>query len=419
VPAYPEPAASGFAGYEGPQLFVREAELALRAGSGARLGLVEVEGWQAVKSGLSAADQDQLRAGIVELLAAAGPGVMAGEIAEGRYGLLGGGGLDVGGLAGRLRELVRAGPAAGLAQVSETALTLSPAGLTPAQAARTLRYAITRFAEGGSAAARRDGTATGLAGIIARSEQRARAMREAIAAHRFRLQFQPIVALEGRAVHHYEALLRPTRSDRLPHTTTQDFVLFAEMVGLSEELDLAVLTQTFAALRSAPGVTVAANISGFSMQSPDFRTRVSELLAAHGDITGPAEAPRRLLVELTETAEIENMTAAAGAIAALRAEGVPVCLDDFGAGGAAFRYLREFGVDYVKIDGLYVRAATRGARERGFVASMVELAGAVGARVVAEMVETEEQARLMRELGVQYGQGWVFGRPGSLPGATR
>jgi EAL domain-containing protein (putative c-di-GMP-specific phosphodiesterase class I) len=113
------------------------------------------------------------------------------------------------------------------------------------------------------------------------------------------------------------------------------------------------------------------------------------------------------------------MTAAAGAIAALRAEGVPVCLDDFGAGGAAFRYLREFGVDYVKIDGLYVRAAARSARERGFVASMVELAGAVGARVIAEMVETEEQARLMRELGVQYGQGWVFGRPGSLPGARR
>ena len=98
---------------------------------------------------------------------------------------------------------------------------------------------------------------------------------------------------------------------------------------------------------------------------------------------------------------------------------MPVCLDDFGAGGAAFRYLREFGVDYVKIDGLYVRAATRGARERGFVASMVELAGTVGARVVAEMIETEEQAALMRDLGVQFGQGWLFGRPGTLPGARR
>ena len=66
-----------------------------------------------------------------------------------------------------------------------------------------------------------------------------------------------------------------------------------------------------------------------------------------------------------------------------------------------------------------MRAAVRGARERGFVASMVELAGSVGAQVVAEMIETEAQAALMRELGVQYGQGWLFGRPGSLPGARR
>ena len=113
------------------------------------------------------------------------------------------------------------------------------------------------------------------------------------------------------------------------------------------------------------------------------------------------------------------MAAAADAIAQFRAHGVPVCLDDFGAGGAAFRYLRAFGVDYVKIDGLYVRAAARGARERGFVAAMVELAGQADAKVVAEMIETEDQAALMRELGVHYGQGWLFGRPGTLPGARR
>ena len=113
------------------------------------------------------------------------------------------------------------------------------------------------------------------------------------------------------------------------------------------------------------------------------------------------------------------MPAAADSIAQLRAAGVPVCLDDFGAGAAAFRYLRDFNVDYIKIDGAFVRAALRSPRERGFVASMVELAAAAGARTVAEMIETEEQAMLMRELGVHYGQGWLFGRPGVLPGARR
>lgn len=421
----PVPAAAGPApmaaqtGFATPLVFVREAELVLRSGAEGRVGLVEVEGWQELREMLTVEDHRTLRIGITAVLAAAGPGVLAGEISDGKFGILGGTGLDIGSLTARLRDLIGTGPAARMAKVSDTEIALVPGPLTPSQAARTLRYAVTRFAAGGTAAAMEDGAAGGLSGILVRSELRARAMRDAIAARRFRLQFQPIVALDSGAVHHYEALLRPFKSPNHPSTTTQDFVLFAEMVGLSDELDLAVLAEALAVLRAAPAVSVAVNISGFSMQSADFCARVADLLARHSDLRGPPGTPHRLLVELTETAEIDDMTQAAGAIAALRDLDIAVCLDDFGAGGAAFRYLREFGVDYVKIDGLYVRAATRGTRERGFVASMVELAKTVGAQVVAEMIETEEEAALMRELGVQFGQGWLFGRPGTLPGARR
>jgi EAL domain-containing protein (putative c-di-GMP-specific phosphodiesterase class I) len=101
-------------------------------------------------------------------------------------------------------------------------------------------------------------------------------------------------------------------------------------------------------------------------------------------------------------------------LAQLRGMGVPVCIDDFGAGAAAFRYLRDFQVDLVKIDGVYVRNATHGDRERNFVASLTEFVNATGAKVVAEMIETEESAQLMHSLGVQYGQGHLFGRPGAL-----
>jgi EAL domain-containing protein (putative c-di-GMP-specific phosphodiesterase class I) len=95
---------------------------------------------------------------------------------------------------------------------------------------------------------------------------------------------------------------------------------------------------------------------------------------------------------------------------------VPVCIDDFGAGSAAFRYLKEFRVDYVKLDGAYVRGALQNAREHGFLLTMVELANFVGAKVIAETVETVEEATMMRELGVEFGQGYYFGRPGDLPG---
>ena len=419
VPAAPGLPAPATGGVDEPLLFVREAELALRAGGDGWIGLVEVTGWHDVQSCLTRDDLEALRSGINAVLADAGPGVLAGEIAAGRYGILGDATLDVPGISGRLRGVIGASPAAGLAGVAGTAMPLDAGNLTSLQAARTLRYAVSRFAAGGAEAVMQDGVSDGLAGIIAQSGARARAMREAIAARRFRLQFQPIVGLADNRIHHFEALLRPARVESHPSESTQDFVLFAEMVGLAEELDIAVLEEALAALRASPAASVAVNVSGFTMQSAPFRDRVLALLAANPDIVAPARTPHRLLIELTETAEIDDMPAAAAAIAEFRARGVPVCLDDFGAGGAAFRYLREFGVDYVKIDGLYVRAATRGARERGFVAAMVELAGQVGAEVVAEMIETEEQARLMRDLGVQYGQGWLFGRPGALPGARR
>jgi EAL domain-containing protein (putative c-di-GMP-specific phosphodiesterase class I) len=190
------------------------------------------------------------------------------------------------------------------------------------------------------------------------------------------------------------------------------------VAGLSEELDWAVLQEALAAQCAAPTASIAVNISGLSMQSRAFRQRMLPALAASANLAGPHGAGR-LLIELTETAEIEDMPEAAAGIAQLRQIGVPVCIDDFGAGAAAFRYLREFRVDYVKIDGAFVRAATYGARERGFVAAMVEIARAVDARIVAEMVETEEQAALMAGLGVSFGQGWLFGRPGALPGRRR
>ena len=103
-------------------------------------------------------------------------------------------------------------------------------------------------------------------------------------------------------------------------------------------------------------------------------------------------------------------------VEALRARKMPLCIDDFGAGAAAFRYLRSFKVDYVKIDGLYVQHAMRSAQDRGFLVAMVELARNVGAQVVAERIETEAECAAMQQLGIGYGQGWLFGKAGPLPG---
>ena len=124
----------------------------------------------------------------------------------------------------------------------------------------------------------------------------------------------------------------------------------------------------------------------------------------------------RPLIELTETVEIGDVKEAAQTVAELRAAGAPMCLDDFGAGAASYRYLRDFRVDFVKIDGSFVRRAENNARTHGMILSIVELANFVGAKVIAEMVETPAQAAMMREAGIDFAQGWLFGKPGLLPG---
>jgi EAL domain-containing protein (putative c-di-GMP-specific phosphodiesterase class I) len=94
--------------------------------------------------------------------------------------------------------------------------------------------------------------------------------------------------------------------------------------------------------------------------------------------------------------------------------GVSICLDDFGAGAAGFQYIRDFPVDFIKVDGSYVRAAPVHARQRAILYSIMEMAQTIGARTIAEFVETEEQARLVESMGGQFIQGWLVGKPGPL-----
>jgi len=382
---------------------LRETEARLRAGprpgeAPPQLGLIEVKG----------RIPDDMRAVIA---AEAGGGTLAAELAPGRFGLLPASGdpsPDIVSVSRRI-EAMLAQHAPG-ATVSGELLSLDAGNLSPVQAVRALRYGLATFTRGGGEALQGEGFSEGLSGFVSQIAQRAGTIRRAIAQRRFHLDYQPIVSLTDRSVHHFEALLRPERGLLGREEGTQDFVTLAETVGLTEELDLAVAEMAIAASGGlSGGQRIAVNISGLSMQSAGFLPQLMAILDAQPD------ARRRLMVELTESAEIEDEGAAASAIDALRKAGVPVCLDDFGAGAAAFRYLKAFRVDFVKVDGAFVQAALRSERDRSFVAAMVDLSAAVGAKVVAERIETEDAARIMLELGVHFGQGWLFGKAGPLP----
>lgn len=383
---------------------VRDAALRLAGGGADALSFIEVTGpdGRPPEAGPVAALVDRA------LSAGLGAGCVAGELSAGRYGIVSQSPADdLADLAARIEDAARD---AGLdAAVEARSVPLRAEGLTPVQRTRALRYALDAFARGGYPAVEAAGFAAGLSGFVERACSRADALHRAIAGKRFGLAFQPIVRMEDGAVEHYEALLRPDPEVAAEFGTPGDFVALAETLAMSEKLDWAVVEAASAAARRGRGARIAANLSGLSLQSPAFRARLLRLL------DGEPMLASRLMAEITETAEIEDEEEAVRTIAALRERGMELCIDDFGAGAAAFRYLRAFRVDMVKIDGCYLRDATRSEQDRGILASMVGLIRTVGARIVSERIETEAEAELVRGLGADLGQGWLYGRPGALP----
>lgn len=403
----PEPLAAAAETLSGVDAFRLEATARLRGGGAGSLSLLEVVGQSS-----SGRDAPEIAGRIAE----AGPAVgtrarpLFGTLAPGRYGMISDSPVDVERLCARVEELWREGGER--VKVKGAGFPLAASGTEVAEVARALRFALRSFGEGGLARLKEAGFSRGLSGFLERATEQRQAMQSTIAGHRFELAFQPVVGLADHSVRHYEALLRLSSHPGGRPPSTQEFVTAAEAAGLAEELDAAVLEEALGVLAEVPQAAVAVNVSGLSFQSEAFRSRLLRLLEGGRGRRG------RLLVELTETAEIEDVAAARQMLTALREAGIPVCLDDFGAGAAAFRYLREFRADYIKIDGSFLHAARVSARERAMLGSMVALARDVGAKVVVEMIESAEEEELSRALGADLGQGWLYGRPGRLPGSA-
>jgi EAL domain-containing protein (putative c-di-GMP-specific phosphodiesterase class I) len=398
--------------------FLRVAEPRLReqasGGAEARLALVEVEGLAEAAVMLGHGAREALLDSIGTTISCAAPGGTAGELGSGRWGLVHGGGLDTAALARAIEQLGRdRAPASAALRATATDIPLAIGGGDPAQAVRALRLLVSRFAAAGRSALARAfgiGGAGGLRRFIDSLSAEAAEVEAMVARRRFRLSFQPIVRLDDRRVTHFEALLRPLPGGDGTALDPQAFITLAEAAGLAQALDLAVLEAAAAALAAASGTCIAANVSAISLSDRRFAERCLALLAK------AVVDPARLIVEVTETADIEDAEAAAALIGELRRRGHKVCLDDFGAGAAGIRHLRHFQVDYVKIDGQFVRGAGRGGRDRALLGQIVQLCRASGAQVIAEYVETEAEAAMLVELGATHGQGYLFGRPGHLPG---
>lgn len=223
---------------------------------------------------------------------------------------------------------------------------------------------------------------------------------------RLRLAWQPVVASATGAISHYEALLRMV-SPSGKVTSAGVLIPIAEKMGLIEDIDKLVLDMVAEELKRSPGVSLGFNVSNLTTENAQWLERVHEHVESAPDI-----APR-MMVEITETAVQRDLRRVALFVATLQSLGAQVALDDFGSGYTSFRQLKALSVDMVKIDGVFVKDLARNADDQFFVHTLLAFAKGFGLKTVAEYVETGEIAKLLMEMGVDYLQGYYFGKPES------
>jgi len=301
-------------------------------------------------------------------------------------------------LLGEVREVVRNEGLTLSISGSNTALPNCP----PVNALRALRFTVEGcLAEGGL-----DNPDAAFNTAMARTMQEAEGFRNVVKARTFNLHYQPIVDLKTGAVHHFEALSRFS-GDVSPANT----IRMAEELALIEGFDLAVAEKALQRLRK-PGsglLKIAVNVSGASLANDAYVEALLKMTAAAPD------ERRRLIIEITESAALADVAAANRRLGALRDAGIKLCIDDFGAGAASLEYIHGLSVDTVKIDGKFIQGMTTDLKTRTVVAHLVELCSSLKLTTIAEFVETEATADMLRGLGVDYAQGWLFGKAEAEP----
>ncbi|MBW3551012.1 MAG: EAL domain-containing protein [Proteobacteria bacterium] len=231
-------------------------------------------------------------------------------------------------------------------------------------------------------------------------------LRRAINGTGFVAFYQPIVRLSDRAVVGHEALLR-WRHERRGLLAPGEFIGLGEDSGLIEEVDWLMYAQVAKQLAFRSEGYISINVSPRHFRSADFADRMLRLVDSAG------ADPRRLRIEITEVALLDDVPHALRTLQQLRGRGVLAQLDDFGTGYSALSYLHRFPIECLKIDQSFVAGLIGENRNEAIavVRAIQALAGTLGIHTIGEGIETDEQRSALRELGCAQGQGYLFGRP--------
>ncbi|MBN2907534.1 MAG: EAL domain-containing protein [Rhodobacteraceae bacterium] len=234
-------------------------------------------------------------------------------------------------------------------------------------------------------------------------------VRHALARHDVMLAFQPVVqCMENGKVAFYEGLIRVLdQSGRV--IPARDFIEVVETNELGRQIDCLALEMGLIALAEAPGLRLAINMSARSIGYPRWLRTLNRGLARDPTIA------ERLILEITESSAMVMPDIVSVFMKDLQARGIAFALDDFGAGYTAFRYLREFYFDILKIDGQFIRGISDNPDNQVLTAALISIAQHFDMFSVAENVENAQDAAWLAAAGIDCMQGYAFGAPSLVP----
>ena len=234
-------------------------------------------------------------------------------------------------------------------------------------------------------------------------------LRRALERNEIGVAYQPIVRLADRELVGFEALVRWRGSARSPVRAPDSFLPVAEETGLIHEIDRTVLVQAAAALRRwrrhRPDLYMSVNLDPLVLNGEHFVQEVEQFCRQSGI------DPRSLQFEVTESRLMKDLDRGIAAMKGLRALGIKFAIDDFGTGYSSLNQIKQLPMDTLKIDRSFVSSLDTDAPDREIVRLILALGSAMGVSIIAEGIEQEEHVRVLREMGCDMGQGYLFSRP--------